>query len=510
MIELSKSWATILLGGCMIFGCTNYPTNSHNEEPKVIPYACTQAFSDELADVIKISGVRDFRWIEFSEDCKKILTIDNSVQQLRVTDIESNTTIELNNNVDLARFGRDSNQVIIRILPEDKPYNEFELYLALGDQVHLIDTNVLDSYQLSQDGSWLAYRKNYVNETYTSDLVLVNLDQLPLEPKTLASGVPGQPAFTNDSGKIAYLANRQARHYESGDNSCDWHDFDLNLYDVTSGQNELLGQGVTSYAVKMLADNLHLLAMADYDCENQSRAMTSFSLSGQEPRALVENPSTFFDLDGVVEFTEEKKIMHIAVNFPTDSIETQSELWMTNMDGSGSEVVAQNVMNHMQSCAYFISFSLAANNTVLYTQRETLDIIALDLKSKQSWRLLESPEGMYFGASPDGSSVVSFLGDEGPVDLVVTDISSAENKILLADMYDMGHYEWLASGKRIIYQDNPHIIMSKHFLYSIDPATGQNQVLADDVAQGAYVKPHPGGWLLAVPRSDGLYLMKVL
>ncbi|MBW1809189.1 MAG: PD40 domain-containing protein [Deltaproteobacteria bacterium] len=510
MIELFKIWLSILLGGCLIFGCTSYPTNSQDDKPKEIPFACTQAFTDGLADSIKISDTQQFRYIEFSEDCKKILTIDNTLQRLRVTDLESNTTIELNNNVDLARFGRDSNQVIIRILPEGKAYNQFELYLAQEDQVHLIDTNVLDSFQLSQDGSWLAYRKNYVNETYSSDLVLVSLDQIPLNPKTLASGVPGQPSFTNDSQKIAYLSNRQARHYESVNHTCDWHDFDLYLYDMATSQSELLGQGVTSYAVKMSADNLHILASADYDCENQSRTMTSFSLNGEDPQALVKKTSTFFDLDDVVEFIEEKKIMHIAVHFPTDPGEIQSELWITNMDGSGSEVVAQNVMSHMQSCAYFISFMLAADNTIVYTQRETLDIIALDLDTQQSWRLLESPESLYFSASPDGSSIISLYGHEGRVDLVVTNINSAESKTLLADMFDPGRFEWCASGKRLIYQESPHIIMDKHFVYSIDPASGQNQVLADDVAQGAYAKLHPGGWLVAVPREDGLYLMKVL
>jgi hypothetical protein len=492
--------------------CNSYPLPAHEDppvDPPQTPYACKPGFAEQFNEPFRVADGL-VRYAGFSPDCSRMYTVDEARQTLRVIDLQTREITELVPGVYTAWFARDSKRVIFLVQIADT--YEYELYIADGDQVHLLDTHTSTTVLQSPDGKSIAYLKNYNMETYESDLFLARIDQLPPEATKVAGPVTGSLAFTPD-GRLIYQDDSVHHHIEQDDLWCDWNTTSLRALSPDDGGIELLGRDVLSWSFRVSQDGERIYGTADYNCEEQTQSLMAYSLSGQAPVRLLSGQPIFLGPSEMLELPERGEILHSMYFWSENPEDFRSELWATRVDGSGYEILAENVMSQMQTCAYFIPFQQAFDDVLLYLQRETHELMALDRSGGDSWEVLDGAQGLWYQLSPDGRSLLSYSDQYSPAELRLTKVTGGESRTLLTGLIPGQESAWTATGERILLLPASIDGGVSRPLYSINPETGESIVMADDVSgqwlYGNSFVPHPGGHLVAVQRTGGMFLSRI-
>jgi hypothetical protein len=492
--------------------CNTYPAPPHEDppiDPPQIPYACKAEFAMNFDQPLQVADTV-IRYAGFSPDCSKMYTVDEAVQKLRVIDLETREVTELSSNIYLAWFARDSKRVFY-LLPIADTY-EYELYIADGDQVHLIDSQTSTTILQSPDGKSIAYLKNYNTETYQSDLYLANIEKMPPEVVKVAGPVMGTLTFTPD-GRLIYQDDSVHHHIEQDNLWCDWHTTSLRAFSPADSKVELLGEDVLSWSFRVSKDGQRIYGAADYNCEAQTQSLVAYSLTGQAPIRLLAGQPMFLGPHEMLELPESGEILHSMYIWGQNPEDLRSELWATRVDGSGYEILAENVMSQMQTCMYFIPFQVAYDQVLLYLQRETHELMAFDRVAGKSWEILDGSQGLWYQLSPDGQSLLSYSDEYSPAELRLTEVVGGETRTLMTGLMPGHESAWARDGERILLlpADIPGSGHKK--LYSINPETGESIVVADDVPgewlYGNTFVMHPSSHLVAVQRTGGMFLSRI-
>lgn len=492
--------------------CNTYLAPPHEEppiDPPQVPYACKAEFAQNFDQPLQVADTV-IRYAGFSPDCSKMYTVDEARQNLRVIDLETREVTELVPGVYLAWFTRDSKRVFF-LLPIADTY-EYELYIADGDHVHLVDTQTSTTILQSPDGNSIAYLKNYNTETYESDLYLAKIDQLPPVVTKVAGPVMGTLAFTPD-GRLVYQDDSVHHHIEQDNLWCDWHTTSLRAYSVDDGTFELLGEDVLSWSFRVSQDGERIYGAGDYNCEAQTQSLISYSLEGKAPVHLLVDQPMFLGPREMLEDPERGEILHSMFMWSENPEDFRSELWATRTDGSGSEILAENVMSQMQTCAYFIPFQQAYDEVLLYLQRETHELMALDRNGGNTWEILDGTQGLWYQISPDGQSLLSYSDEYSPAELRLTEVVGGATRTLMTGLMPGHESAWARDGERILLLPADIPGSGTKNLYSINPETGESIVIADDVPgewlYGNSFVMHPSGHLVAIQRTGGMFLSRI-
>jgi hypothetical protein len=492
--------------------CNTYPAPPHQDppvDPPEVPYACKAEFAQNFDQPLQVADGL-IRYAGFSPDCSKMYTVDEARQTLRVIDLLTGEVTELVPGVYTAWFTRDSERVVF-LLPIDDLY-EYELYVAEGDQVQLIDTQTSTTVLQSPDGKSIAYLKNYNTETYESDLYLAKVDTLPPVVTKVAGPVMGTLAFAPD-GRLIFQNDSVNHHVEEDNLWCDWNTTSLRAYSPGDGSIELLGEDVLSWSFRVSQDGERVYGAGDYNCEAQTQSLMAYSLKGEAPVRLLAGQPMFLGLHEMLELTASGEILHSMYMWSQNPEDFRSEIWATKVDGSGSKVIAENVMSQAQTCAYFIPFQLAYDQVLLYLQRETHELMALDRASGDAWEILDGAQGLWYQLSPDGRSLLYYDDEYSPANLVLKQVDGGHSRVLMPGLMPGHESAWVRDGQRILLlpADIPGGGYKK--LYSINPETGESIVVADDIPgewlYGNTFVPHPSGHLVAVQRSGGMFLSRI-
>jgi hypothetical protein len=513
---------TVLISG----GCTSYSSSSDPDpDPVVIelPVTCKHDFATKFSEpFLATSGM--MQSAAFSPDCTRLITIDAAEQRLRVTDLETRTTTELDSDVQQALFSRDSSKVIY--LRTDQQY--YSLFIAEGEQVHLIDNNVSYGALQSPDGNVLVYFIDYDSQTLISEMRMVRLDQTPLVGAPLAEKTNGSAQFTPDSRSLVFMSDSSSREIENPETggSCTWHFSKLNVLSLEDGKLEQLSPEVGAWQYKISADGKRVYAIVDYNCQNQTQTLISYSLKGKEPIELISNQSiTGWGMD-FIEIPEDKSIIHMMVSYTYEpDYDYTAEIWATQTDGSGSRTLAQDALSNMQTCMYFLPFQQVSRDKLVYLRRgagdliaDTSDLVAIDLEHQKSWTVTDTIDNLYYEISPDGRWVLTQTMNESErFDLLLTPIEGGTSRILMGDMGVSGSYPmpgrsaWTPSSERIltVVNDNDG---SPRRLYSTAIPDDQVRLIADDIPSEGFWNSYiqsPGGWLVAVQRPAGMTVQLV-
>jgi hypothetical protein len=377
--------------------------------------------------------------------------------------------------------------------------------------VHLIDTQTSTTILQSPDGKSLAYLKNYNTETYESDLYLAKIDTLPPVVEKVAGPVMGSLAFTPD-GRLVYQDDSVHHHIEEENLWCDWHTTSLRAR-APDGSVELLGEDVLSWSFRVSQDGERVYGTGDYNCEAQTQSLVAYSLSGKAPVRLLVGQPMFLGPHEMLEDPERGEILHSMFMWSENPEDFRSELWATRIDGSGSEILAENVMSQMQTCAYFIPFQRAYDDVLLYLQRETHELMALDRASGDSWEILDGVQGLWYQLSTDGRSLLYYDDEYSPANLVLKQVDGGQSRVLMPGLMPGHESAWARDGERILLLPADIPGSGSKILYSINPETGESIVVADDVPgewlYGNSFVLHPSGHLVAIQRTGGMFLSQI-
>ncbi len=493
--------------------CSTYPLPPREDpivNPPQTPYACKAEFAEEFDQPFKVADGL-VRYAGFSPDCSKMYTVDEARQDLRVVDLVTRESTEVGSGVYTAGFTNDSRRVFF-LVPIGDTY-EYELYVAEGDGVHLIDSHTSTTVAQSPDGTAIAYMKNYDFETYRSDLYLARIDSMPPEVVKVAGSVMGSPAFTPDGGRLIYQDDSVHHHIEEGDLWCDWHTTSLRALSLGDGGVELLGADVLSWSFRVSEDGQRVYASSEYSCEGQTQTLMAYSLQGEDPVRLLTGQPMFLGTHEMLELPERGEILHPMVAWSQKPEDFRSELWATRVDGSGYEILAENVMSQMQTCAYFIPFQRAYDQVLLYLQRETHELMAVDRDSGDSWEVLDGEQGLWYQLSPDGRSLLYYSDEYSPAELRLTEVIGSNPRTLMTGLIPGHESAWALDGERILLLPASIDGGASRTLYSINPGTGETITMAEDVPgqwlYGNSFVPHPGGHLVAVQRTGGMFLTRI-
>ena len=494
--------------------CNTYPLPPSDPvdpvDPVDPPYACTLEFAKTFDQPFQVADTV-IRYARFSPDCSKMYTVDEARQRLRIIDLETREATELNAGVYTAWFTKDSQRVFF-LLPIADTY-EYELYIADGETVHLIDTQTSTTIAQSPDGTSIAYLKNYDMETYESDLYVAKIDKLPPEVVKVAGPVMGTMVYTPDGRRLVYQNDTVHHHIEQDDLWCDWRTTSLRAYSLDDGAIELLGEDVLSWSFRVSQDGERIYAAADYNCEAQTQSLVSYSLQGKAPIRLLADQPMFLGPHEMLESPDGGEILHSMFSWSEIPEDFRSELWATKTDGSGSTILAENVMSQMQTCAYFIPFQPAFDDVLLYLQRESHELMALDRNGGDSWEVLDGAQGLWYQLSPDGRSLIYYDDEYSPAELRLTKVNGGESRTLMTGLVPGHESAWVSGGERILLLPASVDGGVSRPLYSINPETGETIVMADDVPgqwlYGNSFVPHPGDHLVAVQRTGGMFLSRI-
>ncbi len=497
--------ALILVAGC------GYSTHGPGPGPEPqLPYACGQDFALTFQEPFLIMD-RPAQFISFSADCGSCLTIEADSGILRLSDLEKRTTIEIDGTVYTAQFTRDSE----RILFSKQTDQTFELFVAGKQGVHKIDSDLNYTMAQSPDGKSVAYLKDYDNETYLADLYLARLDVSPPAVEKVAGLVMGSSSFSADGKRLVFLSDPVAHTQEAPDYTCNWNTAGLRSFSIDAGSLKTVGRDILAWSFLVAADDRRVYATTDYDCVDQTRVLRSFSLTGGSDRTLLPETTSAFATHDMLEVPDLGFLVNAMVSYGNDPADYRSELWATRTDGSGTRLLAENVMSNMQTCMYFIPYILAADNILIYLQRETYDIMALDLDNRDNWMLSADAFALYINISPDGRSILHLKSADrdGSADLMLTEIASAKQRVLAHNLMSGARFDWSPSGRRVVFFTDNSATAQPRTLYATDVDSQEEYVVADDVLAGwlwgndyAF---HPGGRLIAVQRTGGLFLQLI-
>ncbi|HUU03699.1 MAG TPA: hypothetical protein VM425_19855 [Myxococcota bacterium] len=494
----------------LVAGC-GYSTSGPNPGPDpVLPYACGQDFALTFQEPFLIMD-RPAQFISFSADCGSCLTIEADSGILRLSDLEKRTTLEVDRTVYTAQFTKDSE----RVLFFKQTDQTFELFVAGKQGVFKIDSNLNHTMVQAPDGKSVAYLKDYDNETYLADLYLARLDVSPPTVEKVAGLVMGSPSFTADGKRLVFLSDPVAHTQEAPDYTCNWNTAGLRSFSIDAGSLTTVGRDILAWSFLVAADGRRVYATTDYDCVDQTRVLRSFSLSGGSGRTLLPETTSSFAPSDMLEIPELGFLVNAMVSYGDDPADYRSELWATRTDGSGTRMLAENVMSNMQTCMYFIPYILAADNILLYLRRETYDIMALDLDDRDGWTLSEGAFGLYVNLSPDGRSILHLKSTDrdGPADLMLTEIASAKQRVLGHNLMSGAGFDWSPSGRRVVFFTDNSATGQPRTLHAAAVDSQETYVVADDVLPGWLwgqdYALHPGGRLIAVQRIGGLFLQLI-
>lgn len=493
-------------------GCSDYNAGGPDEQvdPSDPPFACTQAFARAFGEPWQLTGGPAVQ-VQFSADCGRVLAVEQNSGRLVVADLDTRTVRDIHDGVGSARFVPHSEAVLFRV-PSQTDARYHALYVAQGDEIHLVDTGVT-SVVPAPDGKTYAYLENPDPATGASGLHLASLDRLPPDPVRLASDAVGPPAYTPDGGHLVFLTSPVPHHHESQNIVCDWQAATPTVADTARGYTRAL-------AGEVLVSNLQVSALADrvyagtgFDCEAQTQDLVGIPLDGGAPIVLVEDQTSLFGPAGLVELADRGRLLHPMLLLGQNRNFLGSELWSTALDGTGSATLADDLMSNAQSCMYFVPFERVSERHVLYIRRDVRDLAAIDLDTRQSWTLAEELYGMFYAASPDGQQVLTFYPEHTAAQLHITPVAGGPGRVLLDDVAgSTGRVAWTASGERVLVLQGV-AVNAPRTLLAIDPATAEQEILADDVPPGtgwgtAFVS-HPGGWLVAVQKANGLFVRAI-
>lgn len=493
--------------------CNSYPLPAHQDppvDPPKPPYACTPEFAGEFDQPFRVADGL-VRYAGFSPNCSKMYTVDESRQDLRVIDLQTRESTKAGSGIYTAGFTNDSQRVFF-LVPIGDTY-EYELYVAEGNGVHLVDSHTSTAIAQSPDGTAIAYLKNYDVETYRSDLYLARIDSMPPEVVRVAGPVMGAPAFTPDGRRLVYQDDSVHHHIEEENLWCDWHTTNLRAFSLEDGSVELLGEDVLSWSFRVSQDGERVYGAGDYNCEAQTQTLMAYSLKGQAPLRLLADQPMFLGPSEMLELPESGEILHSMFFWSENPEDFRSELWATKVDGSGYQILAENVMSQMQTCAYFIPFQRAYDQVLLYLARETHELMALDRDSGDSWEVLDGEQGLWYQLSPDGRSLLYYSDEYSPAELRLAEVAGGATRTLMTGLIPGHESAWAVDGERILLLPASIDGGASRPLYSIDPVTGKSVVMADDVpGQWLYGNSfvlHPSGHLVAVQRNGGMFLTRI-
>jgi hypothetical protein len=492
--------------------CNTYPLPPHEDppiDPPQIPYACKAEFAQNFDQPLLVADTV-IRYAGFSPDCSKMYTVDEAVQLLRVIDLDTRKTTEYRTGIYTAGFTRDSKRMFF-LVPIGETY-EYELYITDGDQMQLIDTQTSTTVLQSPDGKSIAYLKNYNTETYQSDLYLANIEKMPPVVSKVAGPVMGTLAFTPDN-RLVYQDDSVHHSIEEENLWCDWHTTSLRAYSPADSKVELLGEDVLSWSFKVSEDGERIYGAADYSCEAQTQSLVAYSLKGEASIRLLVDQPTFLGPREMLELPERGEILHSMYFWSENPEDLRSELWATKVDGSGYEILAEDVMSQMQTCMYFIPYQVAFDNVLLYLRRETHEVVALDRSDGGSWDVTGGEGGLWYQLSPDGQSLLSYSDEYSPAELVLTELVGGQSRSLMTGLVPGHESAWARDGQRILLLDSDVDRTRPRSLHSINPKTGETITMADDVPgqwlYGNSFVVHPGGHLVAVQRTGGMFLSQI-
>ncbi|MBW1808497.1 MAG: hypothetical protein JRJ87_09915 [Deltaproteobacteria bacterium] len=517
MVAMRYRSVFFLLAALISGGCTNY-SSSQDPDPVVVelPHTCKHDFATNFDDPFLVTDGM-MQSAAFSPDCTKLITIDAARQRLRVTNLETRTTTELDSDVQHAIFSRDSSKVIYLKFDEQN----YKLFIADGEQAHLIDRDVSYALVQSPDGNVLIYMVDYQDQTYMSDMRMVRLDQTPLVGTDLAKNTGGSASFTPDSQSLVFVSDiilREEENPETGA-SCSWYYAKLNVLSLEDGARQLLSPEVSAWQHKISKDGKQVYSVVDYNCQDQSQTLVSYSLEGKKPIELISNNAmSGWGMD-FIEIPEESIIIHMMVFYTSEpEYNYSAEIWATKTDGSGSRTLAQDAMSNMQTCMYFLPFQQASRDKLVYLRKDTSDLVAIDLEHQKSWTVTDTVNNLYYDVSPDARWVLTQTINEAETyDLLLTPIEGGQSRVLMGDMGIAGAYSmpgrsaWTPSSERIlsVFNNNDG---TPRTLYSIAPHENLVRLIADDVPSegfwNSYVQSR-GGWLVAVQRLSGMTVQLV-
>jgi Tol biopolymer transport system component len=497
--------ALVLVAGC------GYSTSGPGPDPvPQLPYACGQEFASTFQEPWMIMD-RPAQMISFSPDCVRCITIEADSGILRLSDLEKRTTTEVDSQVYLARFSGDSE----RVLYLKQTDQTFELFVAGRQGVFKIDSNLNSVLIQAPGGKSVAYLKDYDDQTYLADLYLARLDVSPPAAEKVAGLVMGSPSFASDGKHLVFLSDPLSHTQEAPDYPCTWNTAGLRSYSVDDRSLVTVARDIMAYSFQVSSDGQRVYAVTDYDCLKQTRALRSFSLSGQSDHTLLPETTSAFAPSDMLEIPELGFLVSAIVSYGDDPADYRSELWSTRTDGSGTRMLAENVMSNAQTCMYFIPYQLAADNILLYLQRESYDIMALDLDDRDGWKVSGGNYGLYVDLSPDGRNILHLSSAErdGPADLVLTGIASAKQRVLAHNVMSGARFDWTPSGERVIFFTDNSATGQPRTLRATGVDSLEEYIVADDVLPGwlwSYdYALHPGGHLIAVQRIGGLFLQLI-
>jgi dipeptidyl aminopeptidase/acylaminoacyl peptidase len=491
-------------------GTNPLPPFQDPTDPDEIPFACKLEFSKVFEEPFQVTEV-PVRSATFSPDCSKLCSIDNAEQRLRVTDLKARKTVVLNRDVERVYFTPDSSRVFF-LVPIADTY-VYELYVATGETVHFIDAPVQSTVAPSPDGNSLTYQKNPDADGLTSELYLARLDREPPEVVQLSARGAGSVSFTPDGSRIVFQTDPTKNIYEDEDIRCEWYTTTLWTAPTRGGTSQVLADQIMAWTQRVSSDGRRVYVYADYQCETHDQSLVSYPIEGGAPTRLLTGQHLFLDSQGFVELPERGEIVHPMVEWTPDPNDWRSELWATRTDGSGSRVVAENALSILQSRIYFMPLQLAFDDILLYTRRQTYELVAFELDGG-SWDVLEGALGQWYQLSPDGRSILSWTAEYDFADLLVTSVVGARSQVVMDGIVRGGTVEsWAANGKRVLVVPPAGSAAELRTLYSVDPATGERYIVVDEVTipmTSAYAfSANPRGWLAAVHTPDGLFVSAV-
>ncbi|MBN2496434.1 MAG: hypothetical protein JXR96_17705 [Deltaproteobacteria bacterium] len=462
------------------------------------PYECTRDFAQGFEPLEIDGAIRDLR---FSPDCRSMLAVDQA-GQLTVTDLAKRSSRIVADGVQTAWFTADGQRVLFTRREQDAD----ALYLAQDDSIHAVSADaswIVDS----PDGGSVLFKSGLDPETGDGRLVAALFGAGPPELRVLAEGVAGAPAYSTDGATAVYFDGPVRQAHETPQMSCWWRTADMRAADLASGESRLLAASILEYGKMVSADGQHIYASRDYDCESQTESLLRLPLDGGPAETLAAVPTYWSAGHDLLETQDAKYVLHSSFGEDAPG-EYRAQLWLTGTDGASARLLANDLVNYMFTCMYIIPFQLASERTVLYLTDGELDIEAVDLADGWTRTVGSAAGSMFFAPSPDGRSVLSLQAVEGEQScMLLAPLDGGSPRRIAESLVTLDWPAWSPSGERILAMLRQPDAADAAGVYSVNVADG----LARRVDAGAWDSfvVHPGGWLVALRRSDRVRLAPV-
>ena len=514
-IRKGQGWIpfwVVAITSLALSACINYQPGEQQQddpEPDTPPYHCTQDFAESFDGPLQVTDGH-VRLIIFSANCRFCLTVDETEQRLRVSDLETCQTVALMPGVDWAGFAADETRVLFTV-PEAVGQKK-TLFVARGDEIFELASTV-DSVVSSPEANSVAWITDLDQERRSGTLHLASLTELPPAPVVLGQDVIGAPAYAQEGKTLLYLENPQQHSFESENISCSWDTSEMRAHPVDGGTARLLGNDVLVYGMRPSADGQHVWAGTDYDCQTYSQTLKRYPLGGQPPWAVADGHQGMMGGLDFIELPSRNLLLHAKYFYENEEpYRAWTELWVSPIQGGQGSLLASDMWNYMMSCMLVIPFQPAGDGIVVYIQNDTRAVLAVDLNTGDSWPLVQESDGYTYAPAPDGSSLLNIVESLGRRDLLAIPIRGGEPRILAENLEIYDWASWNTTGERVLLLTDDLHLDAPRSLKIIHMDSGEITVLADDIPDQIYGKAYqmsPGGWMTAIQRSDGLHIVKI-